>query len=149
MCGCGSRLALSAFGRLFVYDEILRGTLLTCNKENSRGGRGNESFSMSGLYLSGAFCKVRLRARADEVGGRALERCKIRNWQLWVVGNDRFSLAWCEAKTNVPLAGIGFRAVGVDVETRMQAAGEIVAEADAFVVAILFIGQGVALQRAE
>ena len=119
MCGCGSRLALSAFERLFVYDKILRGTLLTCNKENSREGKGNEPFLMSGVHLSGAFCVVRLRARAGGVCGRTLGGCKMRNWQLWVVGNDRFSLAWCEAKTNVPLAGIGFRAVGVDVEARM------------------------------
>ena len=119
MCGCGSRLALSAFERLFVYDKILRGTLLTCNKENSREGKGNEPFLMSGVHLSGAFCVVRLRARAGGVCSRTLGGCKMRNWQLWVVGNDRFSLAWCEAKTNVPLAGIGFRAVGVDVEARM------------------------------
>lgn len=79
MCGCGSRLALSAFERLFVYDKILRGTLLTCNKENSREGKGNEPFSMSGLHLLEAFCVVRLRVCAGGVGGRTLGGCKMRN----------------------------------------------------------------------
>ena len=111
--------------------------------------KGEWAFVDSGIHLLGAFCVVRLRVCAGGVGGRALGGCKMRNWQLWVVGNDRFSLAWCEAKANVPLAGIGFRAVGVDVEARVQAAGEIVAEADAFVIAILLVGQGVALQWAE
>ena len=119
------------------------GYVWTCDKEFRWGGKGNEPFSMSGVHLLGAFYIVCLSVCAGGVGGRALGGCKMRNWQLWVVGNDRFSLAWCEAKANVPLAGIGFRAVGV------QAAGEIVAEADAFVVAILLVGQGVALQWAE
>lgn len=91
----------------------------TCDKEIRWEGKGNGPLSMSGVHLLGAFCVVRLRACVGGVGGRALGGCKMRNWQLWVVGNDRFSLAWCEAKANVPLAGIGFRAVGVDVEARM------------------------------
>ena len=104
---------------------------------------------MSGVHLLGAFYIVCLSVCAGRVGGRTLGGCKMRNWGLWPVWRYGFSLAWCEAKANVPLAGIGFRAVGVDVEARVQAAGEIVAEADAFVIAVLLVGQSVALQWAE
>ena len=74
---------------------------------------------MSAVHLLGAFYIVCLSVCAGGDGGRALGGCKMQNWRLWPVRRYGFLLAWCEAKTNVPLAGIGFRAVGVDVEARM------------------------------
>ena len=108
-----------AFGCFLCTIRFCGGCVWTCNKEIRWEGKGNEPFSMSGVHLLGAFYIVCLSVCAGGDGGRALGGCKMQNWRLWPVRRYGFLLAWCEAKTNVPLAGVGFRAVGVDVEARM------------------------------